>query len=62
MSGGEAHQQRATSSESLLMGEERERPFFQPSPALSGGGLEQELCLSGELTTSTAPDPSPETG
>lgn len=33
---------------------------FQPDPALSGGGLEQELCLSGEVTTSTALGPSAE--
>lgn len=47
MSGREAHQQRATSSGSHLMGEEREGPFFQPSPASLGVGWSKNCAYLG---------------
>lgn len=58
-SGGEAHEQRPHSPRSHLTGEVRKGLCFQSASALCGGGLEQELFLSGEVITSTAPDPSP---
>lgn len=45
--GGEAHEQRATSPWSHLMGELRKGPCFQPALALSRGGLEQNCAYLG---------------
>lgn len=53
----EAHERRTASSGSSLTGEERKGVYFQP---LSGRGFEPELCLSGKVTTTTAPGLSPE--
>lgn len=55
MSGGEAHEQRAASPGSHLMWEVRKACVSSKNCE-----LKQELYLSGEITASTAPGPSPE--